>query len=117
MAAIGQVVTLDDGSTGVVADAITGGLARVKFPDGTHTDVLDANITATLSAPEYQEGDQVTVWPDQGAIDSIDGSQVTVTLTKAERIPGVAHIEWMPDVTVPLWRIILDNDTRLQRAY
>jgi len=117
MPSIADVVELTDGSVGVVSDVIDRDYHRVQFPDGTRIDVLPAAVSQTLSAPTYEVGQDVTVWPDIGTIDAIGGSRVTLTLTKSKRIPRVAHIEWNPTVTVPLWRIILDNDGRLQRNY
>lgn len=115
MPAIGDVVELSNGDVGVIGEELPRDQWRVYFPGG-YLDVLAAAISQTLSAPTYEVGDTVSVWPYQGDVKSVDGDDVTVTLDRSVRIPGVGVPQWEPDVTVPFWRIVRDNDERLQRA-
>lgn len=114
MPAIGDVIELANGDVGVIGEALSLDQWRVYFPEG-HIDILEAAIADTLAAPSYEVGQTVSVWPHQGDIKTLGSSVVTVTLDRSEHIPGVGTPQWQPDVTVPLWRLIRDNDSRLQR--
>jgi len=115
MPAIGDVVELANGDVGVIGESLPRDQWRVYFPNG-QLDVLPAAIASTKSAPSYLVGDTVSVWPDQGDITAINGDEFTVSLDKQQFLPGLGYVTWTATVTVPRWRIIRDNDNRLERA-
>lgn len=112
--AINDVVQLANGSVGVVGELTPQG-QRVFF-DESHLVVIDSEITATLSAPSYSIGDEITVWPHSGAITAIDGDQFTVSVQMTETF-GFGPITWTGTQTVPRWRVIRDNDPRIERVW
>ena len=117
MPAIADVVTLPDGSIGVISEELPRDQWRVEFPDATRIDVTASQIQSTLSALTYSVGADISVWPNLGVIESVAGESVVASVYRTDRIKGVGQIEWLSEDTIPLWRVILDNDTRLQRVY
>lgn len=118
MTAVGDVVTLNDGSTGVVGAALPSHDAqqyRVFFFDN-HLDVTDADIASTLSAPTYSVNDEVTLWPYSGTITAIDGDTFTLSIDRQRQLTSEVFT-WTGTYTAPRWRIINDNDTRIERLW
>jgi len=113
---IGDVVQLANGSVGVVGEILPHGLSRVYF-DRSYKDVLDAEISSTLSAPAYSVGDTVSIWPHSGDITSIDGDTFTVSIDRQTIFPDGFNVTWSGDFQAPRWRIIRDNDTRISRVW
>jgi hypothetical protein len=119
MAAVGDLVELPDGSVGVIGAELASppdNQFRVYFPD-SYKDITASDIQNTLSAPSYQVGDEVTVWPELGTITAVDGSEYTVAVEMSKRIEGVGHITWTGVQVVPFWRLVRDNDSRIERVY
>jgi hypothetical protein len=119
VASVNDIVELDDGSVGVVSEALPsyGGAShfRVMFRTG-YTNATDSDVAQTLSARTYSVNDTVEVWPNQGTITAIDGDEFTVDVPMSEKFDFGA-ITWNGDQVVPRWRIILDNDERIQRVW
>lgn len=116
MANVSDVVTLSGGSVGVVSELTSRGLFRVRFPDGTNIETSDEDITETLDAPTFADAVPVSVWPDAGILVSSTSSEAVVDLDKVEALSS-GVLRWTARITVPFWRLILDNDPRLQRSY
>lgn len=116
MASIGDVVQLADGSVGVVGEVQPSpGPYRVYF-DESHLDVGDDYISSTLSAPTYNVNDEVSVWPYSGTVTAIDGDEFTVSIERQSDL-GFGPLTWTADYVVPRWRIIRDNDSRIERVW
>lgn len=119
MASVGDVVTLTDGSTGVVGAALPSHGSqqyRVYF-DESRLDVTDADIASTLSAPTYSVNDEVTLWPYSGTITAIDGDTFTLSIERQHELNGGGYLTWTGTYTAPRWRIIRDNDSRIERDW
>lgn len=119
MASINQVVQLANGSTGVIGELLPSPGAqqyRCHF-DESYLDILDADIAQTLSAPTYNVNDDVSVWPDAGVISAIDGDTFTVEATRQDHVPGLGYVTWTATLKVPRWRVIRDNDSRIERVW
>lgn len=118
MASLNDVVTLEDGSVGVVGELLPSHGSqqyRVYF-DRSYKDVTDDAISQTLSAPTYNVGDDVSVWPYGGQITAIDGDEFTVEIDRQQGFDfGV--ITWTGEYKAPRWRIIKDNDSRIERDW
>lgn len=118
MTAIGDVVTLRDGSVGVVGEEVPSPGAqvfRVHFSDESVT-VTDADITETLEATEYEVGDTVSLWPFSGEITDIDGDEFTLSIER-QQVLDFGPIAWTGVYKAPRWRIVRDNDQRIQRQW
>lgn len=118
MANVGDVVSLNDGSVGVVGEALPSHGSqqyRVYF-DQSRLDVTDADIASTLSNPSYSVNDEVTVWPDAGTITAIDGDTFTVSVDH-QRLLESGPFTWTADHHVPRWQIIRNNDPRIERDW
>lgn len=115
MASIGDVVTIAEGSTGVVGESFPSQppAFRVFFGEENKL-VTDADITATLSAPAFTVNDTVTVWPFSGDITAIDGDEFTVSIER-QKLLDIGPFTWVADHKVPRWQIIRDNDPRIAR--
>lgn len=116
MTAIGDVVRLRDGSVGVVGGEVPSPgpqVYRVYFPN-EHATALEADISATLAAPVYNVGETVTLWPYSGEITAIDGDEFTLSIER-QTVFDFGPISWTAEYKAPLWRIIRDNDERLER--
>lgn len=119
MANVNDVVTLPEGSTGVVGEALPSHGSqqyRVYFFD-SYLDVTDADIASTLSAPTYSVNDEVTVWPFSGTITAIDGDTFTVSIDRSKELTSGGIFTWTADYKAPRWRIIKDNDSRIERDW
>lgn len=117
MASIGDVVTLSDGSVGVVGEEVPSPgdqIYRVFFTN-EHVTVTDAGIVSTLDAPVYSVGDEVTLWPYGGEITAIDGDDFTLEIERQTPF-DFGPITWTATHKAPRWRIIRDNDTRINRV-
>jgi len=57
----------------------------------------------------------VFIWPLQGVVKEMNGAEVVVTTSNEACIPGGGRAFWESDTVLPLWRVILDNDPRLER--
>lgn len=115
MASVGDVVKLSDGSVGVVSE-IANGVHRVHFVTN-HKDVNTDFISATLSAPNFNVGDEVALWPYSGTITAIEGDDFTLSIDRQQRVEGLGPITWMGTYKSPRWRIALDNDARIKRIW
>lgn len=118
MASVCDVVSLNDGSVGVVGELLASHAPqqyRVYF-DQSRLDVTDADIASTLSAPSYSVNDEVSVWPDSGTVTAIDGDTFTVSVDHQRWLES-GPFTWTADHHVPRWRIIRDNDTRIERDW
>ena len=116
MAGIGDLVQLGDGSVGVVGEEVPSPgpqLYRVYFTS-EHLTVTDADISATLAAPVFNVGDEVTLWPYGGTIDAIDGDEFTLSIERQTPF-DFGPITWTATHRVPRWRVIRDNDLRIVR--
>lgn len=115
MASIGDVVTIAEGSTGVVGESFPSQPQsfRVFFTDENKL-ITDADITVTLSAPTFNVNDAVTVWPFSGTVTAIDGDEFTVSIERQQLLES-GPFTWTADHKVPRWRIIRDNDPRIER--
>lgn len=116
MPSVNDVVELTDGSVGVVAEVLSSAneqLYRVWFTDH-HRVISVGHITQTLSAPSYSVNDEVGVWPHLGTIKIIDGDSFTVEVEHHQFIPGLGSTSWVANQVVPRWRIIRDNDGRIE---
>jgi hypothetical protein len=119
MASVGDLVELPDGSVGVIGEKLSpppNDGFRVYFSE-SYKDITASAIQQTLGAPTYQVGDEVTVWPDLGIVSAVNGSEYTVAVERSEIIKGVGHITWTADQVVPFWRLVRDNDNRIERIY
>lgn len=119
MPAVGDVVQLQDGSVGVISDQLSSHGEqqwRVAFPE-SRLDIIGSDIADTLDAPVYSPGDNVFVWPNSGTIQSVGDDSAVVTIERSETLPGLGMATWQSDDAVPLWRLTLDNDGRLQRIW
>ena len=116
MTVIGDVVTLSDGSVGVVGEEVPSPGPQVYrvFFSNEHVTTTEADITETLAAPEYQVGDTVTLWPYSGEITAIDGDEFTLSIER-QQVLDFGPITWTGIYKAPRWRIIRDNDTRIKR--
>lgn len=115
MAYVADVVELNDGSVGVVGESLPHGLYRVYF-DESHLDVSDAYISQTLAALTHNVNDEVSVWPYSGTVKAIDGDDFTVSIDRQSDL-GFRPLTWTADYVVPRWRIIRDNDPRIERIW
>ncbi len=114
---LGDVVQLPNGWVGVI-----GGDARLRpsgnylvyFPN-SHLDIPEAEIGVTLVARTFSVAEEVEVWPYLGVIQTLNSSEASVELDRTELLPGGGRHSWMPIVTVPVWRLIRDNDPQLER--
>lgn len=113
MAQLNDIVELADGSVGVVS-RIENGRYHVQF-FRNHWIVED--ITAVLAPPTYSVGDEISVWPDLGAITAINGDTVSVDVLRADDVQDLGVVHWTGHLQVPLWRVIRDNDPRIIRIY
>lgn len=116
MAAIGDIVTLNDGSVGVVGEEVPSPGAqiyRVHF-NNSHLTVTDADIASTLEPPVYEVGDAVSLWPYSGTIAAIDGDEYTLSIERQETL-DFGPITWTGTYKAPFWRLACDNDSRISR--
>lgn len=114
---VGDVVQLANGWVGVIggdASLRPSGNWLVFFPN-SHLDVPDAEIGIILVAQTFSVDETVTVWPHQGVIQTLNSSKATVELDRTVILPGGGRHSWTPIVTVPVWRLIRDNDPQLER--
>lgn len=119
MASVAQVVTLSDGSVGVIGEALASHDAqqyRCHFFDSSLV-ITDADIASTLSAPTYSVNDDISVWPNAGVISAIDGDTFTVEVERQQIVSGLGPITWTGTQIVPRWRVINDNDARINRVW
>lgn len=112
--AVGDVVELPGGLVGVIGEQVEPWPARwrVYFKENA-LEVLDSELVSTLSAPSYQVGDAVSVWPDHGTIQAINGDEFSVQVTRSAPVFGNRWVTWTATLKVPRWRIIRDNDQRI----
>jgi hypothetical protein len=116
MTAIGDVVTLRDGSVGVVGELLPSPGAqvyRVHFLRGSIT-TTEADITETLDPPVFNIGDTVTLWPYAGTITGIQGDEFTLNIDRRVFLGFGSHA-WSGIHIAPRWRIVKDNDERILR--
>lgn len=119
MASVNDVVELNDGSVGVVAEEVPSGgaqLYRVWFPT-YHLVLSDGEISQTLSAPSYSVNQQISIWPYLGTIKSIVNDEFTVEVERSQFIAGLGNTSWTATHKVKRWRVIKDNDGRLQGVH
>lgn len=118
MTAIGDVVTLRDGSVGVVGEEVPSPGAqiyRVFFSQESVT-ATEADITETLAAPVYEVDETVSLWPYSGEITAIDGNEFTLSIER-QQVLDFGPITWTGTYKAPRWRIIRDNDQRIMRQW
>lgn len=118
MANLNDVVELEDGSVGVVGELLPSHADqeyRVFF-DESYKDVTDDAISSTLSAPTYNVGDDVSLWPYAGQITAIDGDEFTLEIERQHKF-DFGWTSWTGTYHAPRWRIIKDNDSRIERDW
>ena len=116
MTALADVVTLRDGSVGVVGELVASPGAqvyRVHFLRGSIT-TTDADITETLDPPEFNVGDSVALWPYSGTIADIQGDEFTLSIDRRVFL-GFGQHAWTGVHKAPRWRLVRDNDARIGR--
>ncbi len=119
MLIVNDVVQLANGWVGVIGEDASerpSGNFLVYFPN-SHLDVPEAEIGATLVARTFSVAETVEVWPYQGVIQTLNSSEASVELDRTIILPGGGRQSWMPIVTVPVWRLIRDNDPQLERDF
>lgn len=116
---VGDVVGLPDGSVGVVSEIVPGHdntRLRVAFPDNTFFLAEPGELQGSFSNPTFSVSDEVTVRPYAGTITEVNGAEYTFQAVVASK-PTIGPIARTGTFKVPYWRLVLDNDTQLQRIW
>lgn len=118
MPSVNDIVELSDGSIGVISEELpspdpSNPLFKVWFTDH-HRSVTADDISQTLSAASYNVTDEVAVWPHLGEITVINGDEFTISIERSRFVPGLGSVTWTASHRVPRWRVIRDNDGRIE---